>query len=314
LERVCAAIALAALAVASACGPRLLAPSPNAPETDRLRRDLAGNAAQLAIEQIRRIDAVAIPIRVAGVPVCAPQLSLILGASLGGGVVPQHDLAFDDALGLGRDVSILTVLADTPADRAELRAGDVVLAVNDHAVDQIPAVYEELRQRRAATDIRVRRNGVAVTARLEALVGCGFEVEYLPDSSLATGRAERGHAFVTAGFVSFVRSDDELAVVIAHELGHRILGDRSNGGFAEHEIAADRIGLYLAARGGYDVTVAPALWERIAIEMPWMIAFERESNGEEEPAHGRIGKRLPAMRRVVAEIREKQARGDDLMP
>jgi predicted Zn-dependent protease len=153
-----------------------------------------------------------------------------------------------------------------------------------------------------------------VTTRLEALLGCGFEVEYLSNPSLATGRADRGHAFVISGLIDFVQGDDELAVVIAHELGHRVLGDRSNGVFAEHEVAADRIGLFLAARAGYDVAVAPALWERLAIEKPWMIAFEPESNIEEEPAHARIGTRLPAMRRVVAEIREKQTRGDELMP
>jgi len=290
-------------------------PAPGAAESDQLRRDLAGDAAQQTIAEITRLDGVALRIRLAGAPVCAPHLSLILGAALGREHPSIHDVAYDEALGLAHSATVVTVLADTPADRAGLRAGDVILAVNGRAVAKPWQVYEELRKRREATDLRIRRGAEPATIRLEPVVGCGFEVEYVPDPSLATGRALHGHAFVTAGFVRFVRSDDELAIVISHELAHRILDDETRAGFLEHELDADRIGLYLAARAGYDVAVAPDLWERVAIEKPWMIRFEPGPMSDElEPIHARIGKRVPALRRLVAEIRDKQARGGDLVP
>ncbi len=96
--------------------------------------------------------------------------------------------------------------------------------------------------------------------------------------------ADGRYVQVTSAIVDYVASDDELAVVIGHELAHNIRGHRAaldaqgvgTGLFSKFgknaaktratEIEADRLGLYLMARAGYDPEAAPAFWRRFGRE------------------------------------------------
>lgn len=111
--------------------------------------------------------------------------------------------------------------------------------------------------------------------------------------------------YVTRGLLRFIQNDDELAIIIAHEIAHAVRGHvseklaRAAGGCIlgiilesltgiegtwdlatqmfqlatlefdrEEEREADVYGLTYASRAGYDISVAVDLWERFAIEMP----------------------------------------------
>ena len=57
-------------------------------------------------------------------------------------------------------------------------------------------------------------------------------------------------------------SDDEIAQVMGHEIGHALaFVNHPNDRLTEHE--ADRIGIELAARAGYDPAAAVTLWEKM---------------------------------------------------
>jgi predicted Zn-dependent protease len=75
----------------------------------------------------------------------------------------------------------------------------------------------------------------------------------------------------------FVQSDDELAVVVGHELGHLPTSARHGliGGVrGDEEREADVLGLLYAHRAGYDIKVGARVFERMAVEL---------SPGLEEP-------------------------------
>lgn len=84
--------------------------------------------------------------------------------------------------------------------------------------------------------------------------------------------ARGGTVYVTLGMVRFVRNDDELALVVGHELGH-LVADRDPGvarSAPEHrERLADAHALVGLYRAGYDIRVACDVWRRMATELAW---------------------------------------------
>jgi predicted Zn-dependent protease len=75
---------------------------------------------------------------------------------------------------------------------------------------------------------------------------------------------------VCLGMLRFVKSDDELAVVVGHELGHlpTLTSQGLVGGSRrEEERAADIRGLLYAHRAGYDIRAGAKVFERMAVEL-----------------------------------------------
>jgi len=122
------------------------------------------------------------------------------------------------------------------------------------------------------------------------------------ESSINAG-ATFGQIVVTEGMMQFVRSDDELAMILGHELAHITLGHVTRGAFSsmalgigsaianvlvpnsgqlagtvgqlflnrynqsqEHE--ADEVGLRYALEAGFDPHAGPRVMERMAREVP----------------------------------------------
>ena len=79
-----------------------------------------------------------------------------------------------------------------------------------------------------------------------------------------------GSIGVPLGMLRFVKSDDELAVVLGHELGH-LPSSRAHGLLAptwsDHEREADIRGLTYAHRAGYDIRAGARVFERMATEL-----------------------------------------------
>lgn len=198
--------------------------------------------------------------------------------------------------GLGDGPSLSVVVPGSPAALAGLRADDALVAIGGATLVDTEGgrrgSYEGVGRAtatlgaalgRGVAKLSVRRDGRLIEAEVRPAEGCASEVQVIPSGEF-NASADGRYVQLTSAIVGYVASDDELAVVIGHELAHNILGHRATldaagvgtGLFSKFghqaakiratEIEADRLGLLLMARAGYDVEAAPAFWRRFGRE------------------------------------------------
>jgi predicted Zn-dependent protease len=140
---------------------------------------------------------------------------------------------------------------------------------------------------------------------------------------------------ITSGLFDLTKSDDELALILGHELAHNVLGHlkatpvaaRKSGGILDafmratigtavagtvtppfsiaNEKEADYAGLYFMARAGYDITAAESFWRRLNETTRATSVAKTHPSGPE---------RLKAIEATVAEIKAKQKAKKPLEP
>lgn len=274
---------------------------------------------RLYVQRQARLLAVSYAIRTAGTDLCGDAVGPILGIAVWRSN-PLFGRPFFEALeriyGVwSGSIAVVAVQPGSPADRAGIRVGDQILQVDGGAIHSDIDLFDRAAAVEAgAISIGLRRDEQEIRVSVEPLLACRPEAFLEIGDLMLTDRARGDHFYVTSGFIRFAKTDDELALVVAHELAHRISGMQVVPG-PEVEIRADRLGLYLAARAGYDISVAPAFWDRVALEQPWSLSDDVEHYGwTRVPPHGYMPSRAAAIRKVVSEIRSKIERGESLQP
>jgi Zn-dependent protease with chaperone function len=322
LLRLTAVAALAASAAGGAVAPAQLP----------ARSSVARAAGSTTLRQADlRVASVAYRLALAGAPLCAEHYPLT-------GLLFHHLAEYDPGnrplmaqrYGLDRGPGILAVLADTPAARAGLVAGDVLLAANGRPLPTGASVAAELKREkwrrladeseseleaalaRGPADLRVLREGREISLRLGSVPACLGRVRLARSTQVnafATGRT----VVMTLAMLDFLRSDDELAVVLGHELAHNIFGHpatRSEEGILRglgikasamwrREEAADRFGLRLMAAAGYDLDAAIPFWQRYLRKYDWFPQIFR--------SHPSLGARERIAAEEIAAIRRERA-------
>lgn len=104
-----------------------------------------------------------------------------------------------------------------------------------------------------------------------ATPGCASPVELLASPRI-NAWADGARVVVSTGIVEQARTDDELAIVIAHEMAHNILHHGVPGvgatlpdtaAMRANEEEADRFAVRLASAAGYDLAQAPSFLARL---------------------------------------------------
>lgn len=210
--------------------------------------------------------------------------------------LPPDQAGMIARFGLDRGPGVLSVVEGGPAAAAGLVAGDVILEANGVALalsrselallppGRARGAREAVEARFAAQTLRgaanliVLRGGRHLALRLAARPGCPAQAR-LARSLEARAVTDRGQIVLTTALLGEVHSDDELAVIIAHELAHIVLkhadqlsqspeplidvtGVRA-GRVYRTEVEADRLGLRLAWAAGFDLRVAIPMWRRL---------------------------------------------------
>jgi predicted Zn-dependent protease len=243
---------------------------------------------------------------------------------------PRDRAMMASRYGIDRGPGVLSVIAGSPAARAGLTAGDALLAVNGmpfpsplkaaaerdrkvwrRMVEQSEAQLED-QLIKGPADLLVLREGRELRIRLDSLAACLARVR-LARSKQVNAFANGRYVIMTTAMLAFLRSDDELAVVLGHELSHDILGHPAtrdeNGVVAgarakplsvwRREEQADRFGIRLMAAAGYDLSAVIPFWRRYLRKYDWFPQIFR--------SHPSLGARERIAREEIAAMSLERA-------
>ena len=232
-----------------------------------------------------------------------PKLWAALGVSLHhvSQYAPAYRAAAQAAFGLDETYpSLLAVAEGSPASAAGLKPNDTLRAVNGadlastskkqitaasyDAVSAAMAALEALPEQKVAI-LSIERGGQRLEISVTPQNVCRSRVELAPGNAV-NANANGLVAQISGRLVNWVGSDDELALVIAHEMAHNLLdhpkrlneksvlsGLATSVGLAgkaqrQMELEADRVGIIMAAGAGYNYKIAPDFWARLNSNSP----------------------------------------------
>ena len=218
-------------------------------------------------------------------------------------------------LGLGDEPVVIFVRPDSPASKAGFETGDQIYGEGKTA---LAAPSKALTQRiKEGAEIMRSRLGQKEIVTISAEESCNYPA-LLRMSPAINAYANGRSIVVTAGMMNFVKSDDELAYIIGHELAHNTQSHirkaitnylLSFGGTRYtriFEAEADYVGLYYMVRAGYDPSDVEDLWRRLALQ-----SLRPIGRAKTHPAYPSRAVQIEA---TQDEIAQKQASGAPLMP
>lgn len=349
---------------AVACGFIILlagcvAPQTRMPTVDsESSREEARKQQELVIEDYmsanKRLQAVAARIVVSGTALCGNKVGPYYGLNAWNlsGFDPQWRETAQSRFGLDDQVRISDIAPGSAADVAGLREGDVVLEVDGWSPplgkDGPGKLMEKLSERGASgqpVNIVVRRDDEQITLPVTPSRACDFRVTLAP-GDIKNAYADGKNIVVYKGMMDFFRTDEEVALVVSHELAHNSMkhidaqqtnatvgglvgllidvaaafgGVNTNGDFSRlgsnvgagmysvaFEQEADYVGLYFMASAGYDIDDVADFWRRMATLDSRAITLKS--------SHPTTPERFVAIEATVKEIKEKKDAGQALNP
>jgi S1-C subfamily serine protease len=180
---------------------------------------------------------------------------------------------------LSDDVSVVHIAQTSPAERAGLRPGDVIISINGKEPAKGASGPESASKLIEASSEKpwrtaILRNGTQQDITVTPVKACGVILEFSKDA--------------TAGLNDFIRSEDEEAAILAFALAMQI-GSGS-------DLELDKTSLTIASRADYTIDGVPNLWQRLA-----------DAKAPLALAHPVTAERLVAMRREISSLEIKAA-------
>jgi len=206
-------LALAALLL-SACATT--GPHVSSSEVEVFDKVLRARSAGYLMAQNLRLEAVGARL-LRALPDAEPRVPYL------GLVVDDATESLADALGVEtrEGVLVLGVVPGGPAERSGIEAGDYVERIGPLAI----SIAQDIT---ALDELEVRGPIPVLVRRGELLASAVLEPEYLPwnvafkvvPDDVVNAYSSSAMVTLTTGMLRFLRSDDELAVVVSHELAH----------------------------------------------------------------------------------------------
>jgi Peptidase family M48 len=285
------------------------------PSAARLNQESARQETQAFAKYLtmrKRLDKISAPILAANAELCTKtrnDFGIITHTKKS---YPKHVRgAAARRLAAGDTPSVLFIRDAGPAHDTKIEVGDVLLGDKD---EPISARGKSLQD---TNILKVRRSGEDMQIEIKANTHCDYAVT-LKMSGAVNAYATGKSIIVTTAMMDFAQSDDELALVVGHELAHntmrhvrKSIWNAVISGFATRatrpfESEADYVGLYYMARAGYNLSGVEDFWRRLGVRNPKSIVRAK--------THPVTPKRLLAIRMAAQEIDTKQTAGKTLMP
>ncbi|HJV79920.1 peptidase M48 [Noviherbaspirillum sp.] len=178
------------------------------------------------VEQQGRIYRVASPLLINNTELCPQHARRILGFTAKNKYSYSSDFISlaESALGLNDELQVMHVLAGSGAELAGVRKGDVLLAVEIEPIPKGPdaehaaakLIGSEMEGRESLY-VSVRRDGQRMGFDIPLTMACGMVLD-LGNADEPGSFSDGQRVLVTRGMLDFVRSDAELAYVLAREI------------------------------------------------------------------------------------------------
>jgi hypothetical protein len=338
-----------AVALAAGCGPTLKRVSVPREAVEIERQRQQEMAFSILMQRRDRQLNVFYPLKIAATELCGKDVERIYGIELHDkrSYGKEYERIAAQHYKLGDEVTVRYVYSKLLGPSEDLHVGDRILAINGQPLDGLDAskaiikIRDIGRSRDQPLQLKIDRKGEVREVSLPGELACKTSIQLVNDdrvNAFADGRA----VAVTTGMIRFTERDEELALVVGHEIAHNALShvtkQRGNtllgtildivigvttgvdtgglfGGLTglafSHgfEAEADYAGLYIVARAGYDISNAGNVWRRMAVEHPGSI-----KSGGFLASHPSTPERFVAIENTVREIDEKRRQGQPLLP
>lgn len=348
------AVSLAALGLIAWADPKTAAPEVSKDAAAEEAKRQMVYVLKARAKEDRRVQDIAFRIEVANQDLC-PDREPRLGLEWSTPEVfdVKARAAAIEALQLGEGLTVVTVLKGSPAEAAGLQPGDVLVSVagqpaptgRDAVVKLGRTVTDKLKRSTGPVSVVVRRAGVEQTVSMTPVMACAYGV-VVEDSAEINAYADGQSIHILRPILKLADSDEELALVIAHEIAHdgqhhiqakmhnaRIVGFggllldglaaaggvNTGGAFTkagmqlgmahaapEFEAEADYVGMYYMARAGFRTEGVEDFWRKMAVEAPASIFVKSD--------HPPSPERFLGIAAASKEIEAKRAKGEPLLP
>lgn len=229
-----------------------------------------------------------------------------------------------------------------PADIAGIKQGDIVQAINNQPIsgDDGKKTRNSILNGESSDPVvfQIRRGNEVKDIAATPAKACSYPVQ-IQISDAVNAFADGKRIVITNGMLRFATADEELALVIGHELAHntenhitakrgnrlvgallgalisvavrtdvsRVGADIGSMAFSQgFEAEADYVGTYYVAKAGFDIEKAADFWRRMAVEHPKAIGHGT--------THPDTASRFVAIEAATKEVAEKRAAGMALVP
>ena len=235
------------------------------------------------------------------------------------------------------------VIPSSSAFKSGLRSNDEIVSINNiKATEDKEKFHKELEKLRAKSDslkVVYKRQGEERVATFDPDLICNYPILLVQNDSV-NAFANGSQIGITTGMIRFAQKDEQLGLVIAHELGHNIMdhisklrtnsllgtivdlaaayyGVNTQGVFGqtgarmysqEFEAEADYVGIYYMERAGYSIDNVADFWRDMAVEHPGSI---NQSHASTHPA---TPERFLEINAAIEEIKEKKRLNQQLIP
>ena len=309
-------------------------------------------ALELGLKQQHRLQNVAVPLLEAAAPFCGERIRGASGFVATNAYRWKKDF-YNAALsaGFSDTLVVLNVAPGSAAAQAGLAAGDRILSVNStpvlvgqSAIDDLSAKIPSANNKRTQSyRLTFRRGNDTSTIEITPHLSCAYTPILTPED-MVNAYADGHSIFITTGIMRFLPDDNDLSVVVAHEIAHdamrhidaqmknsligALLGavvdvaaasqgintDFTSQGAKlgsmvfsqDFEREADYVGLYILALGGRPYDQAANLWRQIGAANPGSIKFAT--------THPTTAERFVRLETWRSEVNRKVALGQALQP